>query len=161
MACFADLNNVWHTPRRQRSATMFKFSKHLFQPEEIRRQIRFFKRLGNSRAVSAYVPSGDPGAIFIQFEHQIGPQDVLTQGNLAPLTIAATKRRGAKRSIGLTLTQEAAEALYETLGKAVKEVRRRKRFYEAANILFGIFAEVALVRSHSVYPINGKQKKAR
>ena len=122
-----------------------------------RKQIRCLQRLGNGRAVSVFVPAGDPEALVLLFERKIDSEDV-RNGKLLPLTVQTTKRRGGKRAVTLVVSYESAEALHKMLGIGLKRLRRRRLGRELLATLWGVTLAFVESQKLSVYPLSLRTK---
>ena len=91
----------------------------------IRQSMRYWTLQGEGKTVSVYVWKDDLDLLTLQFERKIEPKDV-ENGKLKSVVLQETKRRGGKRLTTIALSFESAEALHNTLGRALKDARRRR-----------------------------------
>ncbi|MBI3572333.1 hypothetical protein HY091_02255 [Candidatus Kaiserbacteria bacterium] len=89
-----------------------------------RRAKHFSKRLGQGRCVSVIVPEDLDKSLIVSLQRKIVPGDI-QGGKLLPASLETVSSRGGKRITSFRTTREAAEALHEALGAALKEARRR------------------------------------
>lgn len=86
---------------------------------------RYLLHRGNGHAVSVFVIDHNLDRLSIELERKIECGDVV-KGRLMPSTTEIIKHRGGKRWTGIKVSYEDAEALYDTLGRALKDVRKRR-----------------------------------
>ena len=87
--------------------------------------VRYLNRAGNGRAVSVYVPRFFSNELLLQFSRKIEGGDT-ESGKLVPIALEEIKRRGGKRELTFRISEESAKALYEALGRALKDVKKRR-----------------------------------
>ena len=119
---------------------MFKIFSLLAEPLKV--PMLYLKRLGSGRVVSVIV--SDKGLeldnLVLRFERKIERTDVVN-GKLTQISLEEVKRRGAKRSTTIALSYESAEALHSTLGRALKDARRRRNWHNFSNRMMPVLFE--------------------
>lgn len=104
---------------------------------------------GGGRAVRAYVSDRDTNCISLSFERKI-TRNCVADGNLLPITIEKTKRRGGKRSLNFTISCESAEALLKVLKPAVRDARKRQNKANTIKRFSRLFVSFVLFTKETV-----------
>lgn len=119
---------------------MFRYFTLLTEPLKV--PMMYQKRLGSGRRVLVVV--SDEGLeldnLIVRFERKIERSDVV-DGKLVRISHEEVKHRGAKRSTTITLSIETAEALHLTLGRALRDARKRHLWHELSNRMMSNFFE--------------------
>jgi hypothetical protein len=116
---------------------MFRYLSLLREP--IRVPMLYRRRLGSGRTVSIVVSdrSLELNNLVLRFERKIESSNVV-DGKLARISFEEVKKRGGKRSTTLALSYESAEALYVTLGGALKDARKRHIWHQFSNWMMSV-----------------------